>query len=135
MDTMIDTTIAAIVFTCFTAILIGFQLALAMGAPWGEMSMGGKYPGRYPHKMRVVAFALAVLWIIIALVVLTRAGITFENLYEYSKTGIWFVFGLLLVGAILNLITPSKKERILWTPIGVVMLISVYVIARSGSLS
>jgi len=127
-------TIAAIVFTFGTAVLVAFQLSLAMGAPWGELSMGGKYPGRYPQKMRVVAFALAILWIFIALVVLTRAGMTFENLFETSKIVIWFVFALLFVGVILNLITPSKKERILWAPIGIVMLICVLVVARSAGI-
>lgn len=34
---------------------IAFQLALALGAPWGEYAMGGRYPGRFPPGLRLAA--------------------------------------------------------------------------------
>ena len=48
-------TVAAITFAVLTSVVIIFQGCLAAGMPWGEASMGGKYPGKYPPKMRVVA--------------------------------------------------------------------------------
>ncbi len=30
-------------------------LAIALGAPLGEFTMGGKFPGKLPNKMRVAA--------------------------------------------------------------------------------
>jgi len=36
---------SAKIFTVFTAIVILFQLGLAIGMPWGAASMGGKFPG------------------------------------------------------------------------------------------
>jgi len=111
---LLEPAIFAYVFSTFSAIVIFFQLALALGAPWGEMAMGGKFPGRYPAHMRVTALVQMVPLTFIALVVLTRAGVVFEEYFELSKTVIWFVVLFMAVGTILNVITPSKKERMLW---------------------
>lgn len=128
---MFSPTTAAYIFCSLTASVVIFQMALALGAPWGEMAMGGKYPGRFPTKMRIAALVQLVLLIFIALIVLTRAGIFFEQLFEMSKTAIWFVVALCVVSAILNVITPSTKERLLWAPVTIVMVICVLVVARS----
>ena len=44
--------VAAIVFAVVTSAVIGFQLALALGAPWGTYAMGGRFPGVLPALMR-----------------------------------------------------------------------------------
>jgi hypothetical protein len=49
------TQLAAIVYTLATAVVVGFRLALAAGAPWGEYAMGGRFPGRFPPAMRAAA--------------------------------------------------------------------------------
>jgi len=66
-----------------------FQLSLALGFPWGELAMGGKYPGRFPPKMRIVAIAQIVVLGLISLIVLTRAGMLFWEYFTFSKTAIW----------------------------------------------
>jgi hypothetical protein len=40
---------SAIIFTVLTAIVILFQLVLAIGMSWGSASMGGKFPGKDPE--------------------------------------------------------------------------------------
>ncbi len=47
--------IAAIIYSVLMVFVILFQFCLAIGLPWGEASMGGKYPGKYPLKMRIIA--------------------------------------------------------------------------------
>ena len=128
---MIDPTTAAYVFSIFTAVGVIFQFALALGAPWGEMAMGGKFPGRFPPKMRISALVQMVLLVLIAMVVLTRAGLVLNELFEFSKSAIWFVVALCVVSAILNIITPSKKERMLWAPVTIVLVICAFVVAMS----
>jgi len=128
---MFNPTTASYVFCVFTAVVGIFQMALALGAPWGEMAMGGKYPGRFPPKMRIAALVQLLLLIFIALIVLVRAGIFFEQLFEISKTAIWFVVVFCVVSAILNVITPSKKERTLWAPVAMIMVICASIVARS----
>jgi hypothetical protein len=67
--------VAAIIYTIVTAGVVGFQLALALGAPWGAYAMGGAYPGRFPPALRVAAVVQAVLLGLMAGVVLARAGL------------------------------------------------------------
>lgn len=128
---MLDSTISAYIFSALTVVVAIFQLALALGAPWGELAMGGKFPGRFPPQMRVAALVQMSLLLLIALVVLIRAGLIFDEYYGFSKSAIWFVVVFYMVGAILNLITPSKKERMLWAPVTIVLLICSYVVAKS----
>ena len=62
------TTISALAFVVVAIAAIGFQLALAAGAPWGAYAMGGRFPGRFPPPLRVAAVVQAV-------VVADRAGL------------------------------------------------------------
>ena len=122
---------AAFSFSIFTAVVILFQLALSLGAPWGEMAMGGKFPGRYPISLRIAALFQAILLIIATLIVLTKAGVIYKPLYELSISAIWYVFALCVVTAILNIITPSKKERTLWAPVAIILVICSYIVATT----
>lgn len=66
---------AAVAFAIITLGVVGFQLALAAGAPWGEYAMGGKFPGAYPAPMRVAAVVQAALLAAIAWTVLAAADL------------------------------------------------------------
>lgn len=126
---MIEPITAAFIFSILSVVLVLFQLAL--GAPWGEMAMGGKFPGRFSPIMRFSALAQLSLLVFMALVVLTRAGVILDEFYEVSTTAIWFVVVISLISAILNTITPSKKERVLWSPVTIIKLVCVVIVARS----
>jgi len=128
---ILDSSIAAYTFCAFTAFVVVFQLALALGAPWGELAMGGKFPGRFPPKMRVAALVQIVLLVAVAFIVLIRAGLLAEEYYDISRPGIWFVVVLFVVSTILNTITPSKKERMMGAPIAAVLLVSSIIVAMS----
>ena len=128
---MRDPAFAAYLFSVLIAFVVAFQLALALGAPWGEMAMGGKFPGRLPPRMRIAALVQMVVLVFIALVVLTRAGVILDEFSSLSKSVIWAVVVFSLVGAILNTITPSKKERMLWAPVSLVLLICATYVAVS----
>lgn len=122
---------AAFSFCIITTVVILFQLALSLGAPWGEMAMGGKFPGRYPISLRIAALFQAILLIIAILIVLTKAGVIYKPLYEFSKSAIWYVFALCVATTILNIITPSKKERALWAPVAIILVICSYIVANT----
>lgn len=121
-------TISAIVFTVLTGIVIIFQGCLAIGVPWGAASMGGKYPGKYPPKMRVVAIINMILLAFIAAIVLSRADILFPALKSVSNIGIWLVVVFFALSTVMNTITRSKIERI-WAPVALLQLISSIIIA------
>ena len=128
---MIDTTVAAYVFCAFIAVGVILQLGLALGAPWGELAMGGKYPGRFPPNMRVGALIQLALLLLTALIVLVRAGLVFDVYFEVSKSAVWFVVALFVVSTILNVITPSKKERMLGAPLASILLTCSLIVATS----
>lgn len=121
---------SAIIFTVLTAIVILFQLGLAIGMPWGSASMGGKYPGKYPPKMRIVAIVNILILSVFTIIVLSRAGLVFPQLLSVSKIGILFVVAFSGIGTIMNTITPSKIERI-WAPVAAIQLITGLVVALS----
>jgi hypothetical protein len=123
-------TIAAIIFSILIGIVILFQGALALGAPWGSASMGGKYPGKYPPKMRIVAILNMLILSILILIVLARADLILSQLYEFSRYAIWAVVLFTIVGTIMNTITPSKIERI-WAPVTALAFISSLIVALS----
>lgn len=128
---MRDPVYAAYLFSVLIAVVVLFQLALALGAPWGEMAMGGKFPGRLPLRMRIAALVQIAVLVFIALIVLTRAGVILDEFSSLSKLAIWAVVVFSLIGTILNTITPSKKERMLWVPVTTVLLICATYVAVS----
>ena len=122
--------ISAIIFTVLTAIVILFQLGLAVGMPWGSASMGGKFPGKYPPKMRIVAIVNMLILTVLAIIVLSRAGLVFPQFLSASEIGIWFVVAFSGIGTIMNTIMPSKIERI-WAPVAAIQLITSIMVAVS----
>ncbi len=119
---MTITTIAALLYTVITAGVIVFQLALAVGAPWGAYALGGAFPGRLPPAMRVAAVVQALLLALMAGVVLARTGLALPGWAQAATWLIWLVVAFSVVAVILNSITPSAGERRLWAPVALVML-------------
>ena len=123
-------TVSAIIFTVLTGIVIIFQGCLAAGVPWGEASMGGRYPGKYPPKMRFIAVINILILGFIAAIVLSDANLMFPQLNPISTIVIWIIVAFYIIGTIMNTITPSKMERI-WAPVTLIQLITSLVVAIS----
>jgi hypothetical protein len=123
---------AALVYLAATAIVVGFQILLVLGAPWGEYAMGGSFPGRMPAPMRVLAIAHAVVLSLLALVVLSQAGLPAPDLTAGRPWLIWVVVAITALGVVLNTASRSAGERRLWVPVNLVMLSSSIVVAVAG---
>jgi len=121
--------VAAVIYIVLAGATAIFQLALAAGAPWGEVSMGGRFPGRYPAPMRLAAVAFALLIAAMAAVVAARAGLAFDSWYETSRWLVWVVVAYSVIGLLMNLATPSKRERAIWAPVTTVMLVTSLIVA------
>ncbi|RFC55648.1 hypothetical protein [Brumimicrobium aurantiacum] len=122
------TSVSAIIFCTLTTIVILFQACLAAGLPWGKASMGGKYPGKYPPKMRFVAVINMLLLAFMGALVLSEANLMFPALKSIAAIGIWVIVAFFVMGTIMNTITPSKIERI-WAPVALIQLISSVIVA------
>jgi len=53
--------VAAFIYAIVSAGVVAFQIALAVGAPWGEFAMGGAFPGQFPPALRIAALVQATL--------------------------------------------------------------------------
>jgi len=122
--------IAAIVYVFLTAGVVLFQIALALGAPWGAYAMGGAFPGQFPPSMRVAALVQAVVLIALAGVVLARAGVALPRWSRAARWLVWVVVAFSGLSLLLNLITPSAGERMIWAPVGFLLLVCSLVAAR-----
>ena len=123
------TTIAALVFTIAAVGVIAFQIALALGAPWGRYAMGGTFPGRFPPRMRVAAAIQAILIALLAVAVLSAAGLVVPDLAARFPWLVWIAVVVSAIAVLLNAISRSAGERRIWVPVASVMLVSSLLVA------
>lgn len=123
---------AAKVYIALTAIVTVFQLALVAGAPWGEFTMGGAFPGQLPPRMRVVAAASAMLLSAFGAVVAARANLALLRWRRFARRLMWVVVAYAFLGVVVNAITPSAGERLIWLPVTLVLAGCAIIVARSS---
>ncbi len=124
---------AAVVFAVVAAGVIAFQVALALGAPWGSYAMGGAFPGRFPPRLRVAAVAQAAVLAIAVAIVLARADLALPALSDSARLLIWVIVGFSVLSLVLNAVSPSASERRIWTPVALVMLITSAAVALTAA--
>ena len=124
-------TLAALAYLAATLVGVGFQIALALGAPWGAYAVGGRVPGRFPPSMRLLALVQAVVLGLLALVVLESAGLVSRGRAEWPWL-IWVAVAVSAVSVAMNAASRSPGERRLWVPVGLVMLASSLVVALAA---
>ena len=116
--------ILAALYALVTTIVVGFQVALALGAPWGTYAMGGAFPGRLPRSMRVVALLQAFILATLAVIVLGNAGVMDVPAVKDLPWLIWVPVAVSAVAVVLNASTRSVGERRIWLPVALVLLVS-----------
>ena len=124
---------AALLYASVSAGVVAFQIALAAGMPWGAYAMGGAFPGQFPPALRIAALVQAALYVGLAAVVLVRAGLILPAWARVSRWLIWMVVAVMAVELVLNLITPSAGERMVWAPVALLLLASSLGVALKGS--
>ena len=122
-------TAAALVFAVVTVGAIVFQVALALGAPWGQYAMGGAVPGRLPRRLRSAAVVQALVLAMLALVVLAHAGLVDLPLVRDLPWLVWLAVAFSAVSLVLNAISRSPGERRIWVPVALVLLGSSLIVA------
>lgn len=123
--------VAAIVALVLFALLVVFQLTLALGAPWGRAAYGGQNIGVLPTQFRVASAVAVVVWAVIALTVARRGGLPVWAPVPASwlPVVVWIVVGLLAIAVVMNAITPSDLERAIWLPFTLLLLASTLTVA------
>lgn len=121
---------AAIIAAIGLATIAAFQVALALGVPWGRAAYGGT-SATLPPELRVATGVAAMVWLLAAAVVLGRAGYWGSPRWAAAfRRGTWLVAGLVGLGAIVNFASSSRWERFGWGPLALVLAIGYVVLAR-----
>jgi hypothetical protein len=123
------TAIAALVFAIVAGGVVAFQLALALGAPWGRYAMGGVFPGRFPPRMRIAAAVQAVVIALLAVSVLSVAGLVLPDVAVAFPWLAWVAVLVSGLAVVLNAISRSAGERRIWVPVASVLLITSLIVA------
>jgi hypothetical protein len=123
---------AAVIYALAVAGVVAFQLALALGAPWGSYAMGGSIAGRFPPRLRIAAVVQAVALAATIAVVLSRAGLVLPEWTDTARWLIWAVVALSAVALVLNSISRSAGERRIWVPVTLAMVITSLFVALSA---
>lgn len=123
--------VAAGGFAGLVLLVIVFQLALAAGAPWGRLTLGGAFPGQLPRGMRVAAFVQALVLLLFIAIIAARARLMLPRWHAASRYLVWVVIAYTAAGTVLNAITPSTWERVLWLPVVLAMGVCAIVVARN----
>lgn len=109
-----------------------FQLALVLGAPMGEYTMGGQNVGRLPIKHRVGAAISMLVNLAIAGHYLAQTGFLQPLLPPTINQVVnWSLVAFTALGLVLNSISRSKKERQMWVPV-LLLAVSCSVIVALG---
>ena len=71
-------------------------------------------------------------WVLAASVLFTRAGYELFPLPStLARWGTWVLFGLSALGALVNLASRSRLERLIWSPVSGILAALCLVVARS----
>lgn len=107
----------------------GFQAALALGAPWGTAAYGGGHPGVLPDSLRSSSAGAACVYLALA----AAAGTSWAA-PALRRHVMYGTAGLMVVGAVMNLASPSLPERIIWTPVTVALAVLLWKAAKHDAV-
>ncbi|QCY47316.1 hypothetical protein GcLGCM259_1586 [Glutamicibacter creatinolyticus] len=125
----VATMIALSLFVGLVALLIAFQVTLALGTPWGRLAWGGQHAGKLPLGYRIASAASILVYGFIAALALDAGGAI--NLFPsgFSHIAMWVVFGYLTLGTLMNALSRSKPERFVMTPVALSLAFLALIIA------
>ena len=120
-------------FSILGAVLFGIiaimTVLVACGLPLSEFTMGGQHK-ILPKKLRVVA-VISVAIQIFAMIIILQAG-SFISLwfsFKVTKYICFFFAAYLSLNTIMNMISKSKKEKYVMTPISLIAGICFWITA------
>ena len=126
---------AALLYATLSAGVVAFQIALAVGVPWGEYAMGGAFPGQFPPALRIAALVQAIVLAALAAIVMARAGLILTGWSRRAQWLVWIVVAFAAVGLVLNVITSSGGERAIWAPVTLLLLLSSMIVALKSAVN
>ena len=120
-------------FSILGAVLFGaiaiMTVLVACGFPLGEFTMGGQHK-ILPEKFRVMA-VISVAIQIFAMIIILQAGgfISLWLPFKVTKYICFFFAAYLFLNTIMNMISKSRKEKYVMTPLSLIAAICFWITA------
>ena len=115
--------------------IAAYQVALALGAPFGRAAWGGTHHGTLPPGLRVASAVGAVLWGLAAMISLQRVGRS--SVLPVGPTFIrratWGLVVLSFISAVANFASQSAVERFILAPVAIALAVLCFIVARRRS--
>lgn len=111
------------------SIVIILSILILCGLPLGELTMGGQYKV-FPKKLKIVLVTQLILQLLFEIILL-QMGEFIPLWFSYTVTKIiGIVMAIYLsINTVMNLISKSKKEKYIMTPLSFVTAICFWVTA------
>lgn len=103
--------------------VIIFELLLLLGLPLGEFILAGKDKGVLQRKAKQLTISQILIQAFFAIVVAHKIDLLNFIPIPQINVLIWFVFVAMLASTFFNLISPSKKERLVMGLINIILVI------------
>jgi hypothetical protein len=109
-----------------------FQIALALGAPWGRLAWGGAHEGVLPDRLRLASLA-ALVPILAGLAAALRAGGWLDWPGPGVATGLLYALAALFaVSFVGNALSRSPAERRMGVPLTLALAAGCLALALGG---
>ena len=108
-----------------------FQVAVILGAPLGEFTQGGRIRGSLPASGRIVAMVSLVLLMLMAGTILAMVGVgPLKEVDSPLIDVLWLATcAYATLGVILNAASRSPRERKVFLPVALAVLVCVAIVA------
>lgn len=111
------------------SIVIILSVLLICGVPLGELTMGGQYKV-FPKKLRIVLVIQLLIQIFFIVIILQMGGLIPLWFSDKVTRTICIVMAVFLsLNTVMNLISKSKKEKYIMTPLSLVSAICFWITA------
>lgn len=124
--------VLALLLVALLGVLGLFQLALALGAPWGQLAWGGASGTVLPHNQRIASGLVVVVLLVMSLFILDLAGLVQFVPNVVAQVVAWLTFAAFLVSACLNLLSQTRIERLVMAPVAGLYALVAFFVALAG---
>lgn len=120
---------AAVVGCALLGALAVLQALLIAGLPLGRFAWGGQHQV-LPTKLRIGSAVSIVLYALFALIILDTAARALDTTGDnITDVAIWVLTAYFVVGVGMNGVSRSRPERLLMTPVALVLAVVCLVLA------
>lgn len=113
--------IPSVIFTTVIVLLAVFQVLLIAGLPLGEFAWGGQHKV-LPKKLRIGSISSIFIYVLFLAIFLSKTGevnLIQDGLFLNVLFVIMAIYSA--IGILVNLISRSKKERLVMTPVAFIL--------------